>query len=91
VSAQDQLQDGATQFRENVSKKYNSWGFVPGVGARISLTKAVSLKAEYKYALHRSKTITASAANPAVGGTDTGTLKTAPRIQTFHVGVVYSF
>lgn len=75
------------------NKSYNSVAFVPGVGARVNLTKNVSMRAEYKYAFHRSKATVASAPNQAlgVGGTDTSTLKQSPRIHTFHMGLVYSF
>ncbi len=73
------------------NKSYNSVAFVPGIGARLNLTKNVSMRAEYKFALHRSKSTSASAPNTGIGGTDTSTLKQSPRIQTFHLGVVYSF
>ncbi|MDF3033376.1 MAG: hypothetical protein K0R76_330 [Alphaproteobacteria bacterium] len=74
------------------SKSYNSTAFVPGVGARINLAKNVSMRVEYKYALHPSRSTTSPAArNAVIGGTDTSTLKQSPRVQTLHVGFVYSF
>jgi len=71
------------------SKKYNSTAFVPGAGVLLKLTKNLGLRAEYKYALHRSKTVTATA--NLAGTNNTSTLKMNPRVQTFHIGVVYSF
>lgn len=70
-------------------KKYNSTAFVPGAGMLLKLTKNLGLRAEYKYALHRSKTITETA--NLVLTNNTSTLKQNPRVQTFHIGVVYSF
>ncbi len=71
------------------SKKYNSTAFVPGAGMLLKLTKNMGLRAEYKYALHPSKTVTATA--DLAGTNNTSTLKQNPHVQTFHVGVVYSF
>jgi len=75
-----------------INKKYTSLAFAPGVGARFALTKNISVRTEYKYAMHRSKTLTASAANPGTpADTDTVKLKHQPKVHTFNVGLVYTF
>jgi opacity protein-like surface antigen len=74
-------------------KKYTSTAFVPGVGMLLKLTKNISLRGEYKYALHRQKTLTVTGIDPAPGGVNnvTSTLKQNPKVHTFQIGVVYSF
>jgi opacity protein-like surface antigen len=78
-----------------INKKYTSLAFAPGVGARFALTKNISIRTEYKYAMHRSKTLTASAESPAAGfgrgNTDTVKIKHQPKVHTFNVGLVYTF
>ena len=74
-----------------VSKNYTSTAFAPGLGVRVNLSKNVSIRTEYKYAIHRKKTLNATATNAAIGGKDNITLKASPTIQTFNVGLVYSF
>lgn len=75
-----------------IAKKYTSVAFVPGVGARFALTKNLSLKTEYKYAIHRSKRMSVSAANSAnPAQTDVSTLKHQPKVQSFNIGFVYNF
>lgn len=73
-----------------VRKKYSSLAFAPGVGMLVKLTKNISLRGEYKYAFHRSKTATASVVDTN-GDTQVSTLKNTPRIQTFQLGIVYNF
>ena len=75
-----------------VKKGYTSIAFAPGVGVRFALSKNLSLRTEYKYAMHRSKKITASASSVvAPGQTDIVTIKHKPQIHSFNVGLVYSF
>jgi opacity protein-like surface antigen len=75
-----------------INKGYTSVAFVPGIGARFALTKELSLRTEYKYAMHRSKTLNASAKNTAnAAQTDTVKIKHQPKVHSFNVGVVYSF
>lgn len=73
-----------------VNKGYTSIAFAPGIGARFALTKELSLRTEYKCAMHRSKKIAASALNP-VGSTDVVSIKHQPKVHSFNVGVVYTF
>ncbi|MCE3231010.1 MAG: hypothetical protein K0R52_938 [Alphaproteobacteria bacterium] len=74
------------------AKKYTSVAFTPGLGMLVKLSKNVSLRGEYKYALHRSKTVTATSTPAAAGGlSTTSTLRQSPRVQSFQIGVVYSF
>ena len=76
----------------SINKNYTSLAFAPGVGARFALTKNISIRTEYKYAMHRSKKFTASAATPgAPADKDTIQLKHQPKVHTFNVGVVYTF
>jgi opacity protein-like surface antigen len=72
------------------NKKCTSIAFAPGVGVRFSLTKNISLRTEYKYAMHRIKKLTGTATNPN-GGADTVTMKSSPKVHSFNLGVVYSF
>ena len=75
-----------------ISKNYRSIAFAPGVGVRFALAKNISIRTEYKYAMHRSKTFTSSAAHAAFPDqTDMATVKHQPKAHTFNVGVVYSF
>lgn len=74
-----------------INKSYTSVAFAPGVGARFALTKELSLRAEYKYAMHRNKKLTDTAGIPGGGGSDTITVKHQPKVHTFNVGVVYTF
>lgn len=75
-----------------IKKNYTSFAFAPGVGVRFALTKDISIRTEYKYAMSRSKTLTASAADSNVAGaTDIVTIKHQPKVQTFNVGVIYNF
>jgi len=75
-----------------INKKYTSLAFAPGVGARFAVTKNISIRTEYKYAMHRSKKLTGSAANSAAPAqTDQVTIKHQPKVHSFNVGVVYSF
>ncbi|MEI7493485.1 MAG: outer membrane beta-barrel protein [Alphaproteobacteria bacterium] len=84
--------DSAHDIAATINKKYTSIAFTPGLGVRFSLTKNISVRTEYKYAMHRSKNITSSATNPNAGGSiDTLTLKNAPKIHSFNLGLVYSF
>lgn len=84
--------DGSTDIAASINKKYNSIAFAPGLGVRFSLTKNISVRTEYKYAMHRSKNITSSAVNRNAGGTrDALTLKNAPKVHSFNLGLVYSF
>jgi len=89
MSFQDNSPDNTIVSKNN--KSYTSTAFVPGIGTSIKLTKNVSVRAEYKYAIHPTRSTSASAANAALGGTDTSTIKQSPRVQTFHLGLVYSF
>ena len=76
----------------SVSKNYTSLAFVPGLGVRFALTKNISIRTEYKYAMHRSKTLDASARNTAnAAQTDVVKVKHQPKVHTFNVGVVYTF
>jgi len=82
----------SAQNTNAISKNYTSIAFVPGLGVRFSLAKNLSLRTEYKYAMHRSKKMTASALNTVnVGQTDIVTIKHKPQIHSFNVGLVYSF
>jgi len=72
-----------------LKKSYTSIAFAPGVGVRFALSKNISLRTEYKYAMHRSKKL--SATGTAAGVTDVVTIKHKPQVHTFNVGVVYSF
>jgi opacity protein-like surface antigen len=75
-----------------VKKGYTSIAFAPGVGVRFALSKNLSLRTEYKYAMHGTKKITASARNAVQAAqTDIVTIKHKPQIHSFNVGLVYSF
>jgi opacity protein-like surface antigen len=74
----------------NINKKYTSIAFAPGVGVRFSIAKNLSIRTEYKYAIHKSKNFTNTAANNA-GGKDVLNVKHSPKVHSFNVGVVYSF
>ena len=75
-----------------IDKSYTSTAFAPGIGLRVSLSKNIALKTEYKYAIHKTKTFTDKKANPGgAGDNDTLTVKHSPNIHSFNVGVVYSF
>jgi opacity protein-like surface antigen len=75
-----------------VKKGYTSIAFAPGLGVRFALSKNLSLRTEYKYAMHRSKKITISAKSDNVANqTDVVTIKHKPQIHSFNVGLVYSF
>lgn len=74
-----------------INKSYASTAFVPGLGFRFNISKNIALKSEYKYALHQSKKFTSDTkANPA-GGNETVTVKHAPNVQSFNVGLAYTF
>jgi len=81
-----------TNIAAKIRKNYTSIAFTPGFGVRFALTKKLSLRTEYKYAMHRKKTMSSSVhnANPP-GYDDMVTLKHQPKVQTFSVGVVYNF
>jgi len=81
----------STQNTNVISKSYTSIAFAPGVGVRFSLAKNLSLRTEYKYAMHRSKSFSDTRANAAVGGNDTTTLKNSPAVHSLNLGLVYSF
>ena len=81
----------STQNVNVINKKYTSIAFVPGVGVRFSLAKNLSLRTEYKYAMHRSKSLKDTRANAGAGGSDTTTLKNSPAVHSLNVGMVYSF
>ena len=84
---------GRTASAQNanaISKNYTSIAFVPGLGVRFSLAKNLSLRTEYKYAMHRSKSFS-DTANAAGGGRDTTTLKNSPAVHSLNLGLVYSF
>lgn len=72
-----------------IDKNYISTAFAPGLGVRFTLSKNLSLKTEYKCALHPNKKLSDTRAG--VGGQDTVTIKHSPQIHSFSVGVVYSF
>ena len=74
-----------------INKRYTSTAFTPGVGFRFSVSKNLALKTEYKYSLHQSKKLTSDTKPSAAGGNDIVTLKHAPNIQSFNVGLVYTF
>ena len=75
-----------------VKKGYTSIAFAPGLGVRFALSKNLSLRTEYKYAMHRSKKITVSANSDNIPNqTDVVTIKHKPKIHSFNVGLVYSF
>lgn len=83
-------QDNITSVK--IAKKYTSIAFVPGIGARFALTKNLSLKTEYRYAMHRSNKMSGSAASTVVPGqTDEVALKYQPRVHNFNIGFVYNF
>ena len=76
----------------SINKRYTSVAFVPGVGTRFALTNNISIRAEYKYAMHRSKTVSSSTSSANTPGqTDVAKIKYQPRIQSFNVGLVYNF
>lgn len=79
------------QITPTINKGYTSIAFAPGVGARFALAKNISLRTEYKYAMHRTKTITSSATHSGAAYTDQVQLKHKPKVHNFSVGVVYSF
>lgn len=66
-------------------KSYTSVAFVPGVGVRFNVAKSLSMRAEYKYAMHKKKKMAATA------GTETLTVKNTPQIHSFQIGAVYTF
>lgn len=66
-------------------KSYTSIAFVPGVGVKFNVAKSLSMRAEYKYAMHGKKKMAASA------GTETVTVKNTPQIHSFQIGAVYTF
>ena len=73
-----------------ISKSYTSNAFAPGLGVRVSLSKNLAIRTEYKYAMHRNKNFSAKADN--IGGYDDSTnVKNSPAIHSFNVGFVYSF
>lgn len=72
-----------------INKSYRSFAFVPGVGVRFALCKNLSLRTEYKYAMHRNKKLTNS--NLRAGQTDIVTIKHQPKVHSFNVGLVYTF
>jgi opacity protein-like surface antigen len=78
------------QMNVKINKSYTSIAFAPGVGARFALTKNLSIRTEYKYAMHRSKKLTDTAGN-GFGQIDRITVKHQPKVHAFNVGVVYNF
>lgn len=80
------------QIAGKINKNYTSIAFAPGLGMRFSLTKNLSIRTEYKYALYKSKKFAVSSENANVAGrTDIVTLKHQPKVHSFNVGMVYSF
>ncbi len=73
-----------------INKKYTSFAIAPGVGVRFALSKDLSFRTEYKYAMHKKKNFANTKANPG-GGNDTVTLKQSPSVHSVNVGLVYSF
>jgi len=70
----------------NVNQKKNSTAFVPGVGLETDLCERLSLRGEYRVALHQTKTNTASDATA-----DVTTIKVKPTIHYFNVGFTFRF
>lgn len=83
---------GNIKMNAKINKSYTSNAFAPGVGVRFALTNNLSVRTEYKYAIHRNKKLTDTAKvpdpNPEI---DTITLKHQPKVHNFNVGVVYTF
>lgn len=73
----------------SISKSYTSPAFAPGIGVRLAVSKNISIRTEYKCAIHRKKSFDAA----AVGGlgTDAIKVKHSPTVHSFNVGLVYSF
>lgn len=87
VSFQDPVQPDPSAI--SVSKKHSSLAFTPGVGMLLKVARNISVRGEYKYALHRSKTAVETA---PIGGIDNrSTLKTSPGVHTVHIGLIYNF
>jgi opacity protein-like surface antigen len=66
----------------NLNKSYNSTAFVPGLGMETDLTPRLSLRAEYRSALHSAKTLQTSNSQ-----TQITVIKTRPTIHIFNVGL----
>ncbi len=73
-----------------INKSYTSTAFAPGIGMRLAVSKNISLRTEYKCAIHRKKDFESTQTNPAIGN-DTVKIKHSPTVHSFNVGLVYSF
>jgi len=68
----------------NLNKSYNSTAFVPGLGMETDLTPRLSLRAEYRTALHPAKTVQVS--NSVTQST---IIKTRPTVHLFNLGLTF--
>jgi outer membrane autotransporter protein len=78
------------RINAKINKSYTSTAFAPGIGIRIAISKNISVRTEYKCAIHRKKEFQDTQPNP-VGGNDTVKIKQSPTVHSFNVGLVYSF
>jgi opacity protein-like surface antigen len=88
--------DSSKVIEPVINKKYTSVAFTPGVGARFAVSENLSIRAEYKCAIHKSKTINVSGINQQyrAGGAladQKVSIKVSPVVHSFNVGLVYSF
>lgn len=67
----------------NHNKSYYSTGFVPGLGLEAEVTPSISVRSEYRVALHPAKQFKTSKNNL------TTNYKVTPRIHHFNVGVYF--
>jgi opacity protein-like surface antigen len=68
----------------NLNKSYNSIAFVPGFGLEIDLTPNLSLRMEYRIALHPKKTVQLSNA-----ASQTTSIQTNPTIHHLNLGLAF--
>lgn len=68
----------------NLNKTHNSTAFVPGLGHEVDLTPCLSLRTEYRIALHPKKTV--EVANAASQATS---IQTKPTIHHLNLGLVF--
>ena len=89
--------DSSKAIEPVINKKYTSVAFTPGVGARFAVSENLSIRAEYKCAMHKSKTINASGINqiaanlPGALADQKVSMKVSPVVHSFNIGLVYSF